>query len=101
MSEEEMAKKQAEEERDKKFQISDVRSQILRRNVEEEMEQIRQEKKKKEEEEEKKEMKEKTEEEVEEEVVEEPKSKKSRGSAFARIKKEDTSMTKEFIKKTG
>ncbi|MBU3935546.1 hypothetical protein KJ909_02635 [Patescibacteria group bacterium] len=114
MSPEEMAQKQQEDERKKQAEMQKVREQG--RNVEGEMEQIRQEKKQKEEEEEKVflekiERQRRAEEEERQsfvmEVASSPggpaKRKKSRGSAFARGKKQpsqaEMTATGEFSKK--
>lgn len=117
LSNNELAKKQAEEEKEKRSQISDVRSQMKEqgRDVEKEIEQIRQEKSKEEEEKEKQEkeflenVKKQREAEEQElammdmESTNPAKQKKSRGSAFMPGKKKastaDMSATKEYVGK--
>lgn len=117
LSNNELAKKQAEEEKEKRFQMSDVRSQMKEqgRDVEKEIEQIRQEKSKEEEEKEKQEkeflenvkrQREAEEQELammETESTNPAKQKKSRGSAFMPGKKKastaDMSATKEYVGK--
>ena len=106
MGEQEMEQKKKEDEGKKQKEISDVRCQISGRNVEAEMEQIRNEKEEKEKEEERlflenlKRQREEERAEMESMVVE-PESKRSRGKTVAgnKAKKEDMSQTREYIKK--
>jgi hypothetical protein len=113
LSEGELNKKQAEDERKKQQEISDVRSQMSGRTVENEMEKIRHQKQKEEEEKEKiflENLKRQREAEKQEQVVNlglmgestnPSKQKKSRGSAFINKKKQQPdqsqmSQTSEF-----
>lgn len=113
MSDEELAKKKAEEEQKKQKEISDVRSQMLGRNLENEIEQIRHQKQKGEEErekmlaenqrrqEEEERRQEMTNSELDMESTNPSKQKKSRGSAFVNKKKQQPdqsqmSQTSEF-----
>lgn len=113
MSDEELAKKKAEEEQKKQKEISDIRSQMSGRNLENEIEQIRHQKQKEEEErekmlaenqrrqEEEERRQEMTNSELDMESTNPSKQKKSRGSAFVNKKKQQPdqsqmSQTSEF-----
>lgn len=113
MSDEELAKKKAEEEQKKQKEISDVRSQMSGRNLENEIEQIRYQKQKEEEErekmlaenqrrqEEEERRQEMTNSELDMESTNPSKQKKNRGSAFVNKKKQQPdqsqmSQTSEF-----